>query len=123
VPGRPGRRVSQVPTVKLNPPVACAADAPCLDKAIIRRYVKRNIEKITYCYEKELLANPGLEGTVTVNFTLNGNGRVLESKASGVDPTVSSCIAQVVSNIQFPKLADAGIYPIKYPFALRPAGR
>jgi hypothetical protein len=122
-PGRPGDRVAKVPTVKLSPPIACTQDAPCLDKEIIRRYVKRNIEKITYCYEKELLAQPGLEGTVMVNFTLNGNGRVIDSKASGVDPTVSSCIAQVVSGIHFPKVGDDGIYPIKYPFQLRPSGR
>jgi hypothetical protein len=109
--------------VKLSPPIACTQDNPCLDKEIIRRYVKRNIEKITYCYEKELLAQPGLEGTVTVNFTLNGNGRVIDSKASGVDPTVSSCIAEVVSTIRFPKVGDDGIYPIKYPFQLRPSGR
>lgn len=122
-PGRPGDRVAKAPKVVLSQPVACTADAPCLDKEIIRRYVKRNIEKITYCYEKELLGNPGLEGTVTVNFTLNGNGRVIDSNASGVDPTVSSCIASVVSNIKFPKVGDNGIYPIKYPFALRPAGK
>lgn len=121
-PGRPGDRVAKVPMVKLSPPIACTQDNPCLDKEIIRRYVKRNIEKITYCYEKELLAQPGLEGTVTVNFTLNGNGRVIESNASGVDPTVSSCIAEVVSNIHFPKVGDDGIYPIKYPFQLRPTG-
>jgi len=122
-PGGHGDRVAKVPTVTLSKPVACTADAPCLDREIIRRYVKRNIEKITYCYEKELLGNPGLEGTVTVNFTLNGNGRVIESNASGVDATVSSCIASVVSNIKFPKVGDSGIYPIKYPFALRPAGK
>ncbi len=121
-PGRPGDRVAKVPPVKLGPPVACTADTPCLDKEIIRRYVKRNIEKISYCYEKELLANPSLEGTVTVNFTLNGNGRVIQSNASGVDATVSSCIASVVSNIKFPKVGDDGIYPIKYPFQLRPTG-
>jgi hypothetical protein len=121
-PGHPGDRVAKVPTVKMTQPIACSQDNPCLDKEIIRRYVKRNIEKITYCYEKELLAQPGLEGTVTVNFTLNGNGRVIESNANGVDPTVSSCIAQVVSNIHFPKVGEDGIYPIKYPFQLRPTG-
>jgi hypothetical protein len=122
-PGRPGDRVAKAPPVKLGPPVACTQDAPCLDKEIIRRYVKRNIQKITYCYETQLLANPGLEGTVMVNFTLNGNGRVIDSNASGVDPAVSSCIASVVSNIRFPKVGDDGIYPIKYPFQLRPTGR
>lgn len=122
-PGEPGRRTPKGPVVAMSKPTMCTEDAPCLDKEIIRRYVKRNIEKITYCYEKELLGDPSLEGTVTVNFTLNGNGRVIDSRASGVSETVSSCIAGVVANIHFPKVGDTGIYPIKYPFALRPTGR
>jgi hypothetical protein len=85
--------------------------------------VRRHIEKIGYCYEKELLARPELEGTVVASFTLNGNGAVIESKASGVAPEVSSCIAGVMSNIKFPRIGDTGIYPIRYPFNLRPAGR
>jgi hypothetical protein len=68
------------------------------------------------------LAKPGLEGTVTVNFTLNGNGRVIQSTASGVDAAVSSCIAEVIANVAFPKVGGTGIYPIKYPFQLRPRG-
>ncbi|MEZ4401176.1 MAG: AgmX/PglI C-terminal domain-containing protein [Kofleriaceae bacterium] len=120
-PGGPRRRTAAVPVVKIQPPTVCGGSG-CLDKEVIRRYIRRNIAKISYCYEKELLAKPGLEGTVTATFTLNGNGRVVESRASGVDPTVSSCIAQVISNVEFPKVGDTGLYPIKYPFQLRPRG-
>ena len=119
----PARRTSTAPTTNLGKPTACSADDPCLDEAIIRRYMRRNIEKISYCYEKELLGDARLEGTVTANFTLNGNGAVIESRASGVSPAASSCIASVISNIKFPKVGGTGIYPIKYPFNLRPAGR
>jgi hypothetical protein len=120
--GRPRKRTPNPPTVKFSTPVACSADEPCLDKEIIRRHIARNREKIAYCYERELLAKPGLEGTVTVNFTLNGNGRVIQSTASGVDAAVSSCIAEVIANVAFPKVGGTGIYPIKYPFQLRPRG-
>lgn len=113
------KRQAAVPTVTIKPPTVCGASG-CLDKELIRRYVRRNIEKISYCYEKQLLATPGLEGTVVANFTLNANGRVIDSQASGVDPTVSSCIAAVISNVQFPKVGETGVYPIKYPFQLRP---
>jgi hypothetical protein len=108
--------------VKIGPPNTCGTDGVCLDKDLIRRYIRRNLEKISYCYEKQLLATPGLEGTVTATFTLNGNGHVVQSTATGVDGTVSSCIAQVISNVQFPKVGDTGLYPIKYPFVLRPRG-
>jgi len=51
-----------------------------LDKAIIRRYIKRNIQKIQYCYEKQLLAKPTLAGTVSAQFfsTPNGNRRAVD---------------------------------------------
>ncbi len=113
------KRKPVLPKVVLSPPTVCGASG-CLDKELIRRYIRRNIEKISYCYERQLLATPGLEGTVVANFTLNANGRVIDSQASGVDPTVSSCIADVISRVQFPKVGEAGVYPIKYPFQLRP---
>lgn len=119
----PGKRVGAVPTVTVGKPVACSDDDPCLDPAIIRRYIHRSIEKISYCYESQLLGNPTLEGTVTANFTLDGNGVVIDSRAAGVAPAVSSCVASVISNIHFPKVGGTGIYPIKYPFAMRPAGK
>lgn len=115
-----GRHRPVLPPVKPGRP-ECVGET-CLDRDLIRRYVTRNLEKVSYCYEKELLARPALEGTVTAFFTLDGNGAVIESKASGVDPTVSSCIARVMSNIKFPKVGPAGIYPIKYPFKLHPSG-
>lgn len=118
----PGKRVGTVPTVKLCATGSCAV-APELDAATIRRYVHRNLNKIRFCYEKELLGQPALEGTVTANFTLDGNGHVVDSRASGVSPEVSTCVASVLSNIAFPKVAAPGIYPIKYPFTFRPAGR
>ena len=119
----PGKRVTVAPKVNIGKPTACSDDDPCLDPAIIRRYIHRNIEKISYCYEKQLLGRPELEGTVTANFTLDGNGKVIESRAAGVDPEVSSCIAGVISHIGFPKVGGTGIYPIRYPFALRPTGK
>lgn len=110
------------PVVKIEKPEVCGGDGACLDKDLIRRYIHRNIEKISYCYEKQLLARPGLEGTVIANFTLNGNGRVVQSTATGVDGEVASCIADVISHVQFPRVGDTGLYPIKYPFSLHPRG-
>jgi hypothetical protein len=116
-----GKRVATAPTVKPCSGGTCTV-APELDAATIRRYVHRNLNKIKYCYEKELLAAPGLEGTVTANFTLDGNGHVVDSRASGVSPAVSTCVAGVLANISFPRVAEPGIYPIKYPFTFRPTG-
>jgi hypothetical protein len=110
-------RAAAVPTVSLGQPVAQGD----LDKAIIRRYVKRNLQKIQYCYEKQLLAKKGLSGTVQAQFTIAGNGHVTASAASGVDKDVSSCIADVIAAIEFPKPKDGKDVPVSYPITLHPA--
>ncbi|KAB2897611.1 MAG: AgmX/PglI C-terminal domain-containing protein, partial [Kofleriaceae bacterium] len=105
------------PSVSIGQPNA-AGD---LDKAIIRRYIKRNIQKITYCYEKALLTKPSLAGTVTAKFFIAPNGSVASSEASGVDPTVASCVAQVIKGIEFPKPKGGGGVQVNYPFTFRSA--
>src|SRR6185503_5387964 len=72
--GRGGMRgrTSAVPSARLGVPTITGD----LDKAIVRRYIKRNIAKITYCYEKQLLAKPGLAGTVSTQFFISPNGKV-----------------------------------------------
>jgi hypothetical protein len=94
-----------------------------LDKEIIRRHIKRNIEKIKYCYEKQLLAHPGLDGTVNIQFFIAPNGTVSSSLGSGMNAEVANCIASVVSNIQFPKPTDGGGVTVKYPFTFHPVGQ
>ncbi|HUJ62939.1 MAG TPA: AgmX/PglI C-terminal domain-containing protein [Kofleriaceae bacterium] len=95
-----------------------------LDKEIIRRYIKRNLDKIRYCYEKELIARPDLAGEVAVNFFISPLGNVQSSKGSGFDPVVSSCVADVISRIEFPKPQnDSGGVEVNYPFEFNRAGR
>ncbi|HEU0030640.1 MAG TPA: AgmX/PglI C-terminal domain-containing protein [Kofleriaceae bacterium] len=111
-------RSANVPTTSIGQPAAQGD----LDKAIIRRYIKRNLQKLTYCYEKQLLVKPKLAGTVNAQFTIGANGSVVDSKASGLDPEVASCVAGVIKDIEFPKPKGAGVVIVKYPFTFRPAG-
>lgn len=115
--GRGGMRgrTSAVPTVSIGSPTANGD----LDKAIIRRYIKRNLAKIQYCYEKELLAKPSLSGTVQTTFLIMPNGTVASASGSGVDGTVSSCVASVVKAIEFPKPKNGGSVQVNYPFIFR----
>jgi pSer/pThr/pTyr-binding forkhead associated (FHA) protein len=118
--GRGGMRgrSSAVPTVSIGQPNAQGD----LDKAIIRRYIKRNIQKIQYCYEKELLAKSNLSGTVQTQFFITPNGNVASSTGSGVDPNVANCVAGVIKGIEFPKPKGGGGVQVNYPFTFRPAG-
>jgi hypothetical protein len=109
-------RAHDVPSVKIGQPSATGD----LDKAMIRRYVKRNIQKITYCYEKELVADDTLQGTVKAEFTISPDGAVTSSTASGVHADVASCVAQVIEAIEFPKPKGGGAVHVSYPFTFRP---
>ncbi|MEO8699873.1 MAG: AgmX/PglI C-terminal domain-containing protein [Kofleriaceae bacterium] len=106
--------------------VPCAGPTPCwtadgeLDKAIIRRYIKRELSKIQYCYEKELLAVPDLGGTVRVGFLISPSGAVTSVTATGTNDNVASCIGGVVGAIAFP--AAKGSTQVTYPFTIRLAG-
>ncbi len=119
--GRGGMRgrTASVPTVALGVPTAQGE----LDRAIIRRYVKRNIAKIQYCYERELLAHPTLDGVVTARFAISPNGPVSSATASGVSEAVSSCVAGVIRAIEFPKSRSEGPVLVTYPFTFRRAGQ
>jgi hypothetical protein len=92
-----------------------------LDKSIIRRYIKQNIEKIGYCYEHELLARPDLAGTVSVQFFIQPDGRVGTSNGAGMDPKVANCVANVVAAIEFPRPQGGGVQ-VNYPFTFHAAG-
>ncbi len=110
-------RTATVPTIGIGQPTANGD----LDKVIIRRYIKRNIQKLQYCYEKQLLAKPALAGTVNAQFFIDPNGSVASSSASGVDPEVSGCVAAVIKSIEFPKPKGGGGVQVNYPFTFRPA--
>jgi hypothetical protein len=118
--GRGGMRgrTSAVPIVSIGQPNSQGD----LDKAIIRRYIKRNIQKIQYCYEKQLLAKPTLAGTVSTQFFISPNGNVTSSQGSGVDPEVASCVADVIHGIEFPKPKGGGGVQVNYPFTFRQGG-
>jgi hypothetical protein len=107
-----------VPTVRMGQPNSVGD----LDKAIIRRYIKRNIAKIAYCYEKTLLAKPGIEGTVNTQFFITPKGDVAAANATGVDPEVATCVAGVIKAIEFPKPKGGGGVQVNYPFTFRPTG-
>ena len=110
----PGQRRHQV-----QPPIVTISQASTvgdIDPAIIRRYIKRNLEKISYCYERQLLAHPGIEGSVKVTFFIAPNGAVQSSTGAGFNNEVSNCVADVVGAIEFPKPNGGGGVQVNYPF-------
>ena len=110
--GGSGRSTTAYPTLRVGQPTATGD----LDKAIIRRYIKRNYQKLLYCYEKELLAKPTLAGTITAQFTIGVDGLVSSSTASGLaNANVEACVAGVIQAIEFPKPKNQSTVVVSYP--------
>ena len=114
--GMRGRRAS-APLVTIGRPAVTGE----LDAAIVRRYLKRNLAKLTYCYERELLRSAALEGELTLSFTIAPTGLVVDASAAGVDAAVATCAAGVVRAIEFPR-PRAGAVQVGYPITFRPTG-
>jgi len=91
-------------------------------KSIIRRYIRRHINEISYCYEKQLLAHPDLGGEILVKFLISPSGAVQSASGTGFDSQVSSCLSSVIQSIEFPKPGDGGGVQVNYPFSFHPAG-
>jgi biopolymer transport protein ExbD len=108
---RPSPHKGKIPSVSIGQPTV-EGD---LDKAIIRRYIKRNMQRLEYCYEKRLEVKPDLEGTVQTQFFIGPEGRVTTSTATGVDSEVANCVAGVIKDIEFPKPKGGGGVRVNYP--------
>lgn len=79
------------------------AEGVGLDKAVVRRYFKRNLQKIRYCFEKRQLAEPRLAGTAKIDAELLPTGAVAKANVTGIEAPVASCLADTVAGIEFPK--------------------
>ncbi len=103
------------------PPVIRAGKVkagPALSKEVIKRVMKKNVPRIQYCYEKELLHQPKLQGRIEVKYTIGTNGRVSQTTVKGLTPAMTSCIEKVLKKMQFPKPIGGGVVVVRYPFVL-----
>jgi hypothetical protein len=94
-----------------------------LDRSLIDAVIKRHMNQIRYCYQRELTKNPNLAGKVGIKFVIAKDGSV--SKANPYEdtmtnPAVSSCIVGRFMRMTFPKPKGGGIVIVKYPFLFSP---
>jgi hypothetical protein len=101
-----GGRGTRVPTVRQ----AKAEIMGSLDKDLIRRIVRAHINEVRYCYNKGLARDPNLKGRLSIEFTIDGKGKVSKAvvKESTVkDVSVGECIAKQMLKWTFPKRRSA----------------
>lgn len=92
-----------------------------LDKDIVRRIVRAHLNELRFCYTKALVRDPKTSGKVTIGFTIDHEGSVVEAlpKSSTVgDDELVTCMAARVVRWKFPKPAGAGSVKVTYPFVL-----
>ena len=91
-----------------------------LDRALIDEVIKANLEKVTTCYQKELLNSPDLKGNIVVKFVIGADGSVSKTKiksSSLKSEAVETCILEQFKTFIFPKPSGGGIVIVAYPFA------
>lgn len=95
------------------------------DKELVRRVIRRHINEIKFCYQRELQAQPDLNGRVIVRFVISPTGQIASSaiQESTLDNrNAEQCMIQAVQRWLFPKPLGGGIVMVSYPFVLRSAG-
>jgi hypothetical protein len=118
----PHTGVIKLPGRKKDKPTVTVVLGPTsgVDKDTIRRYIRRHLDRIRYAYEKQLLVNPSLAGTVVVQFTISPEGVVLNAKAKGLGGhDLEGAIAEIFRSIEFPKTSNGGVIAVTYPINLR----
>ena len=95
-----------------------------LSRELISRILRRHLNEVRFCYERELIKSSGLAGRLSIQLTIGGSGAVLASivlSSTLGSPAVEQCIAGAVRRWEFPK-PQAGIVVITAPFGLKSSG-
>lgn len=95
------------------------------DAKLVTAEVKKRLRAIQICYEQQLRRNPGLQGKVTVEFTIEQSGTVSKANATGNttnDPAVAQCVVETVKRFRFNPGPQGGSVTYSYPFVFAPQG-
>lgn len=93
------------------------------DSKLVTAMVKKQLRAIQICYEQQLRRNPGLQGKVTVEFTIEMSGTVSKATATSNttnDPAVASCVVNTVKRFRFNPGPSGGSVTYSYPFVFAP---
>lgn len=89
-----------------------------LDSNVVTRYLNKNAANFQLCYEKPLLGNPAIAGSITLVFDVDVSGKVGTAKTTGnMNDDVERCIVSVASKIVFPRPTQGSVeigYPMTF---------
>ncbi len=93
-----------------------------LDREVVKNYIRKQLAKIRWCYQKAFQKNPELEGKLTVSFVISPTGSVMSAKvinSSLADKELEGCVEQKIMTWRFPAPQGGGVVKVNYPFVLR----
>lgn len=92
---------------------------------VIAATVKEHRKDARACYEKGAKQVPGLKGDLVVHFVLKPNGKVKSAelnkeRSTITEPSVVSCVIDVITAIEFPRSSRGMETSVNYPFNFTP---
>lgn len=96
-----------------------------LPPEVIRRFVRRHLNEVRFCYEMALRASPELAGEIHVSFTIAADGSVPVASITSdtiESPEVARCIVRRPRLWRFPTPEGGGTVVVRQPYVLRPPG-
>lgn len=103
-----------------------ATVASGLDRDQIAAVIAKNMGQVRFCYEQGLQSEPNIQGRVSVDFTINGQGLVKSANVGSTTlnaKSVEDCMVLRLKSWKFP-LPQGGVdVKVSYPFVLKRAGQ
>lgn len=97
-----------------------------LDRDIIESYIRRRLDRIRLCYERQLNFSPKLSGKILVRFAIGKTGQVMSSSIAEdtmKNENVRSCILSEVKSWSFPPPEGGTLVNVDYPFVFESSAK
>ncbi len=89
-----------------------------IDRSSIEKVIKRHLNQIRYCYQRELQKDPDLAGKITVKFVIAPDGSVSSAEVATstvANPILEKCVTRRFLKMKFEPPAGGGIVIVRYP--------
>ena len=100
-----------------------APSQPGLAHAQVMNAIQSQLPRLQQrCYQPRLAQVPGLQGVITVSWTVAGDGRAQNARVvhNGTgDAALARCTSDIVLSTTFPRAANGQPTPARYPFQFR----
>lgn len=96
-----------------------------LSREEIAKVINQHMGEIQFCYERELLKSPALQGKIVFEWTIKPDGHVLQVRTKAGDlssPAAANCMIDKIKGWLFPKPRGNGVVVVTYPFVFKQSG-